>query len=129
MKIKIPTVLFFTLGMVPTEEELAQGLAARARFRNASLHQNVVEKCDFVMGAVPEQYADVPRWAGAEAVAAGNEGQAVPPQAGEAVGAFFLHQVARGKWNVFNEDGAQLNEEPLSKTDARTLALENTEED
>lgn len=61
MKIHIPIVLFFTAGMVPTSEELEQGLAARARFRNASLDDGKVERCDFVMGAAPDQYEDVPR--------------------------------------------------------------------
>jgi hypothetical protein len=38
--------------------------------------------------------------------------------------------VARGKWDVLSEDGDRLNEDgPLSKADARALALENTEED
>lgn len=121
MKIHIPIILFFTVGMVPTEEELEQGLAARARFRNAALDDGKLEKCDFVMGEVPAQYEDVPRYGAAKEV---------DPEAGEAVGAFFLHQVARGKWDVLSEDGDRLNEDgPLSKADARALALENTEED
>lgn len=119
MKIKIPVVLFFTLGMVPTEEELEAGLAARAKFRNAALHDGKREECDFVMGEVPDSYADVPRF--------GSDSE-VDPQSGEQVGAFFLHQVARGEWNVLDEDGEQLNEEPLNKADARALALANTDD-
>jgi len=120
MKIKIPVILFFTAGMVPTEEELAAGLAARAKFRNASLHDDKLEECDFVMGEVPDTYDEVPRYAAGES--------SITPQSGEQVGAFFLHQVARGEWSVLDEDGEQLNEEPLNKADARALALANTED-
>ena len=79
MKISIPVVLFFTAAMVPTEEELAAGLAARARFRNSELDDGKVVQCDFVMGTVPEQYADVPRFGGEEA-----EAEEVAPKAGKA---------------------------------------------
>lgn len=122
MKIKIPVVLFFTVTMLPTEEELEQGLAARARFRNSALHDGKVEECDFVMGNVPEDYAHIPRYGENGAETDGGVG-------GEEVGAFFLQQVERGKWNVLDEDGNLLNEDgPLNKADARALALENTED-
>lgn len=122
MKIHIPVVIFFTVGMVPTADELKRGLAARARFRNGALNDGKVEECDYVMGAVPEQYAHVPVYA------EDPEPNTPDEQVGEQVGAFFLRQVERGKWNVFDEDGAQFNEDPLSKADARALALKNTEE-
>jgi len=124
MKIHVPIVLYFTAGMVPTKEELEAGMQAHAKFRNSQLHDGKTEKADYVMGEIPESYKEYPVW---------GEDAGTPefsPTAGEAVGAFYLHQVERGKWNVMDEDGNLLNTEgTLTKADARALALENTEEE
>lgn len=124
MKNKRVIVLYFLMGMVPTEEEMAEGRKLQASFRNARLVEGPVEQCDFVAGAVPDAYAHLPR------AKLGEDGNiSFDATSGEQVGAFYLHQVARGQWNVFDEDGNQLNEEPLNKADARALALDNTAED
>ena len=49
-------VLFFIKSNCPTAAERKAGGALNAYFRNASLAGNVVENCDAVAGAVPEQY-------------------------------------------------------------------------
>lgn len=61
MNKKQPITLFFVDGMTPSEEELSRGVAVNARFRNARLDDGRAEQCDFVMGAVPATYKDVPR--------------------------------------------------------------------
>ena len=121
MKLKRPIVLYFTADMVPTEKELEDGTEANARFRNASLHAGEVEKCDFVMGSVPEAYAHVPRYGEEEL-------EEFDHTAGEQVGDCYLHQVRRGEWSVYDEEGSLLNEGTLTKSKARALAMEHTEE-
>jgi len=61
---KIPTILFFLAGMVPTEDEKAEALAiGTVRFRNVSamLPTDKPERnVDGVAGLVPVQYKDYP---------------------------------------------------------------------
>jgi hypothetical protein len=53
------TVLYFTEGRVPTKQELAEGVAMNAKFRNGSIAVGTsLEKADFVAGKVPAEYAD-----------------------------------------------------------------------
>jgi hypothetical protein len=52
--------LYFIKGTVPTPEQLAEGNAIGARFRNADLVEGAPEACDFVAGNIPELYQDKP---------------------------------------------------------------------
>lgn len=122
MRNKLPKVLYFIAGIVPTEEQMREGLAHHAQFRNAGLVEGPnLEECDFVAGQVPELYAHIPRVDSAEATD-------FDPTTGELIGDYYLHQVARGVWNVYDDEGGLLNETPMNKADARALALENTED-
>lgn len=62
---RIPNVLFFTAGMVPTDAELDEIAKYRpnVRIRNATmvaaLPFDSLESCDAVAGAVPDRYAKV----------------------------------------------------------------------
>lgn len=134
MKLKRPHVLYFIPSYAPTQEQAEEAMLIGAKFRNASLVDPprlddkgdpvLPEHADFVMGEeIPEAYAHIPKW-GEE-----DPEEIEEPTSGEQVGAFYLHMIARGKWLVLSEEGEQLNPEPLNKADARTLALENTEED
>lgn len=125
---KKPVVLYFHHGAVPTDEQYKEGLSIGGRFRNADhvVPGENLEHADFVAGEVPEAYAEkYPLYGQEEGGATGLD----DPTSGEQVGAFWLHQIERGKWAVVNEEGEQLNEELLNKADARKLALDNTEED
>ncbi|WLJ71038.1 hypothetical protein [Sphingomonas phage Kimi] len=59
---KLPVVLFFIAGVIPTEEEQAEAEAIEAdvKFRNASLVglDHAPEDFDDVAGAVPDVYAE-----------------------------------------------------------------------
>lgn len=120
---KRPVVLYFTAGMFPTEDEINEGLAMNAKFRNSQLvTAEDREVADFVAGNVPEleHYQSIPVY--------GEESSEVEPTDGEPIGDFYLHQVKRGEWFVLDEEGVRLNDEPLNKADARALALEHTED-
>jgi hypothetical protein len=51
-------VLYFTSGVVPTEQETAEAQSLGAMLRNGSAvgDNDYVEKCDAVAGDVPEAY-------------------------------------------------------------------------
>lgn len=59
--VKMPFILFFIAGMIPTAQELQQRSKLRGQIgmRNASKvdPNHACEPCDGVAGAVPEQYA------------------------------------------------------------------------
>jgi hypothetical protein len=134
MKLKKTVILYFINGHVPSAEQLEEGQAVGAKFRNANLvgpprfdkdgNPALEEHADYVMGDVPEAYEDVPRFGDKD-----EHEEIEDPTAGEQVGNYYLHMISRGNWLVVDEEGERLNDEPLTKADARTLALENTEED
>ena len=76
-------ILFFTSGPHLSAEALALGKSVGAQFRNAKLVDTEnLEKCDYVMGEVPECYQDYPVF-GAEAAAEAFKalgGDTLPPQ-------------------------------------------------
>lgn len=59
---KKPIILYF-VGRVPKPEQIREGKAAGAQFRNKFLvNPENPEPCDFTMGEVPECYKDVPNY-------------------------------------------------------------------
>lgn len=61
--LKLPRILFFINGTVPTDEDLAAASEIKANvvFRNATAvptEEHSLETCDGVAGAVPEIYAN-----------------------------------------------------------------------
>lgn len=69
---KKPVILYF-VGRVPKPEQIREGKAVGAQFRNKHfVNPENPEPCDYVMGEVPECYKEVPNY-DAEAVS-GSEG-------------------------------------------------------
>jgi hypothetical protein len=110
-------VLYFINGSVPSPEEQEEGDSMNARFRNAHLVEGNPEECDFVAGAVPKIYEKFPRYGE-------DEHEEFDHTAGEQIGDCYLHEISRGKWDVYNEDGDKLNDAPITKAEARALAQE-----
>jgi hypothetical protein len=57
-------ILFFINGALPTEEEKKKALSLKKHkvcFRNANFIDNSanIEKCDFVLGEIPDSYSEV----------------------------------------------------------------------
>ena len=63
MSLKLPRILFFIDGVMPTEQDRkdAESLSANVSFRNARAvpdEQHSLEMCDGVSGKVPKLYAE-----------------------------------------------------------------------
>lgn len=61
--IDLPKILFFTEGHNPTADEQREALSlgVAVRWRNAMYGSLETEPCDGVAGAIPENYAGVPK--------------------------------------------------------------------